>query len=472
MRPLATAAVVGALSIVGCASHDGVRARFAVPPQAAAAARASEPPPPPAAKEADSTVADEPAPAACAPVDDALLEPPACNDAISSVPVPPIVDPTGSLAHFHERLIGLARGTVKDRVHIALFGDSNAQADMMTGHLRRVLQGRLGDGGHGFVVLGRPRGWYGHQDVRRGGTWRAFQNIQVSNDLVADGHYGFANIASETSSWGARAWVGTAKEGPVGTSVSRFDVFYFRRPNGGSFDVLADGVLVKTIATRADAFEAAVEEVQVPDGPHELTCVSRGRGAVRFSGVALEREQPGVVVDALGTGAMNIGQMTWVKSSTRRPMLERRAYDLVIVHLGTAQSVLSLHKALAKQVIDELRAALPNASLLFLTPPDALLNRFGPGSDPRIVTVSRQIREIASENGVAFWDYRAAMGGDASMATFLRKHLAWTDAIHLYNKGHQMMGDRLLRALLEDNARFRREHPDAGCGAGGVTPEK
>jgi hypothetical protein len=221
--------------------------------------------------------------------------------------------------------------------------------------------------------------------------------------------------------------------------------------------------VVRTVSTRADAFEAGIEEVVLDDGPHEVRCVSRGRGPVRLVGVSLERDVPGIVIDSLGTGAMAINQMSWVQSSTRKPMLERRDYDLVIVHLGTAQSMLSQHKRWAKSVIDDLRAALPGASILFLTPPDALIHRFGPVSDPRIVTVARQIQELASETGVAFWDYRAAMGGDASMLTFLRKKLAWTDAIHLNNKGHQIMGDRLMHALLEDNARYRAEHPDAGC---------
>jgi hypothetical protein len=407
----------------------------------------------------------------CRALDEALLEPPPCHDAIASVPVPAVVDPTGSLAHFHEKLVAVARGA-PTQLRIALYGDSNAQADMMTGHMRRVLQGRLGDAGHGFVALGHFKGWYGHQDVQRGASWKVFRNIQVSNDIVMDGHYGFANLASETSNGGARAWVATAKEGAVGTRASIFDVFYFRRPNGGTFDVVADGAVVKTISTRADDFEAGIERVTLEDGPHEVACVSRGRGPVRLTGIALERDVPGVIIDSLGTGAMSIGHMTWVKSSTRRPMLESRAYDLVIMHLGTAQGVLSLHKEWAKKVIDELRAALPDASILFLTPPDMLSGRFGPTSDPRIVTVAQQIREIASESNVAFWDYRAAMGGNASMQTFLRKKLAWTDAVHLGNKGQQLMGDRLMHALLEDNARFRAEHPDAGCalGASGERP--
>ncbi len=443
------------LCAAGCATHAVVGAvpvAKAAPSAVVAAASDTEP-------------TDSPTAETCAPVDETKLEPPPCSDPIASVAIPEIVDPSGSLAHFHERLVGLARGTVKDRVRIALYGDSNAQADMMTGHMRRTLQGRFGDGGHGFVFLGHPRGWYGHQDVRRGGTWSAFRNIQVSTDLVLDRHYGFANLATETSNGGAQAWVATAKAGAVGTRAGVFDVFFFRRPGGGTFDILADGQVVRTVSTRAEIFEAGIEEVVLDDGPHELRCVSRGHGPVRLVGVSLERDVPGIVIDSLGTGAMAINQMSWVQSSTRKPMLARRDYDLVIVHLGTAQSMLSQHKRWAKSVIDDLRAALPHASILFLTPPDALVNRFGPVSDPRIVTVARQIQELATETGVAFWDYRAAMGGDASMLTFLRKKLAWTDAIHLNNKGHQIMGDRLMRALLEDTARFRAEHPDAGCNA-------
>lgn len=455
-RPLTLRSLSFALAVVAC---GGAPSRAVVPEVQRATAPRTEAP-----AETDAPAQGEPAEdAACPKLDDAKLAPPGVEDAIAGVPVPPIVDPKGTMAHFHERLAGLARGAVADRVRIGVYGDSNMTADLMTGHMRRVLQGRLGDGGHGFLLLGRPKGWYVHQNVRRGGTYDAFRNMQVSNDLVQDRHYGFANVAAETSSWGAAAWVATAKNGPVGTKAGVFDVFFFRRPYGGTFDILADGAVVKTIDTRATAFEAAVERVEVPDGPHELRCVSRGRGSIRFVGVAMERPVAGIVVDSLGTGAMNIGQMSWVQSSTRRPMLEKRGYDLVVFHLGTAQSILGQHKEWAKKVIEDVRGALPNATILVLTPPDYLLNRFGSSSDPRIVTVSKQLEEVATELGVAFWDYRAAMGGDGSMRTFVKKKLVSADWVHLTPNGQELMGNRLMHALFTDNAKYRGEHPRAGC---------
>jgi hypothetical protein len=416
-------------------------------------------PPPPLVETPPEVKEAEPA---CPPIDEAKIAPPKIEDIIPDVAVPAIVDPKGTLAPFYEKLAALARGG-KETVRIAMYGDSNLTADWLTARMRRTLQGRFGDAGHGFVALARPKGWYQHQDVRHGIMWSAFTPYAVSNDLVPDGHYGIANMAAEANGAGAEAWVGTAKSGPIGTSASRFDFFFLKRPGGGIFDVVADGKVVKTVSTRAPAYEAGIDEVQLEDGPHELHFVSRGHGMVRFYGVAMERDVPGVIVDSLGTGAMNIVQMSWSKSETRRPMVERRGWDLVLFQLGTTQSVLYRHKSAARQVIADLRAALPHASFLFMTPPDYLKNRQGPGSDPRIVKVAQELREIAEENDTAFWDYRTAMGGDGSMRTFITKGLAIADHVHLKQAAQDMMADRFLNALFQDMGAWLEKEKTAGC---------
>jgi len=54
-----------------------------------------------------NTLLQEALPVIFAEAKRAKLEPPPCNDTIAPVPIPRIVDPTGSLAHFHERLVEL-----------------------------------------------------------------------------------------------------------------------------------------------------------------------------------------------------------------------------------------------------------------------------------------------------------------------------------------------------------------------------
>lgn len=380
--------------------------------------------------------------------------------------MPDVVDATGSLSSFYERLAALARGRATEHVRVAMYGDSNLTMDGITGQLRRHWQTRLGDGGHGWVSLARPWGWYQHEDVRHSGTWRHFRQISTSTDPIKDAHYGLANIAAEAYGSGAAAWAATAREtSPVGLRASRFDLYWLQQPTGGDFDVLVDGRRVTTITTRSATFENGFRRFDLPDGPHELRAVHAGHGAVRLYGVTMERETPGVVVDSLGAGALNFEQMAHVKTATRKPMVERRHWDLVAFQLGTNMFALSAHKDWAKTVIAELRKSLPEASFLILAPADLVLDVNDPHSDPRIVTIVRQLREVAAETGSAFWDFREAMGGDASIRSFIKRDLAERDRIHLKKAGAQLMADRMLCALTKDLRAYLVTHPDAGCGA-------
>lgn len=395
---------------------------------------------------------------------DETVAPFACDTTTLEAPIPDIVDAKGALAPFYEKLAQLARGQRKDHVRIAVWGDSNMTADMITGRLRRQLQGRYGDGGHGYVALAKPWRWYDHQDVHHDGTWWYFKQIATSTDPVKDRHYGFANIAAESNEFRAKAWVATAPPGsPVGRSANRFDVFYLKRPDGGELTLLLDGEEHKRLSTRAARVEAGFERVETFEGPHRLEVHVRGNGTVRLFGVALERGTPGLVLDSLGTGALNFQQMAIVRSDTRRPMLERRGYDLAVFLLGTTMFALAHHKRWAKDVIDDVRAALPGVAVLLMSPPDAMKAYRDAHSDPRIVEVRDQIREIAEENGAAFWDFREAMGGDAAIKAFIQRGLAMVDRVHLKKPGSELMADRFLCAFSRDLRAHLAKHPRAGC---------
>ena len=456
-------AVIAALVLAACAA----------PPRPQRPLLPAEPPAPIVAPLTAPAVAPElepePTAPACPPLDRAKLAGPTCDTSIIATPVPDIIDARGSLSFFYERLAALARGRATDHVRMAMYGDSNLTMDGITGQVRRHWQTRLGDGGHGWVSLARPWGWYQHEDVRHSGTWRHFRQIATSTDQIKDAHYGLANIAAEAYGGGAAAWVATAREtSPVGLTASRFDLYWLQQPTGGDFDVLVDGKRVTTITTRSTTFENGFRRFDLPDGPHELRAVHAGHGAVRLFGVTLERETPGVVVDSLGAGALNFEQMAHVKTSTRKPMVDRRHWDLVAFQLGTNMFALSAHKDWAKAVIADLRASLPEASFLIVAPADVILEVNDPHSDPRIVTIVRQLREIAAETGSAFWDFREAMGGDASIRSFIKRDLAERDRVHLKKAGSALMGDRLLCALTKDLDAYLVAHPDAGCG---VRPE-
>jgi len=425
---------------------------------------------PPAPRAADPRAA---AAHPCAPIDEAKVARFAVDTSVVDVAVPPLVDPAAALAGFHARVARLARGNATDHVRIAMFGDSNLTADATTGRLRRQLQARFGDGGHGYVALSRPWEWYSHNDVHHDGTWKAWKQIATSTNKVMDAHYGFANIAAECAVPGCSSWVSTDPRpgAPIGWTASRFDLFFLQQPGGGSFDVAIDGSVVRSIDTRAPSFDAAFERFDLPDAHHELKVLTRGHGPVRMYGVALERTQPSIVVDSLGTGSLNFEQLTIVKNDTRRAQLERRSYDLVIIQLGTnVWGTDAENRRNAKLFVDELRGALPAVPILFVSSPDSMEDAV-PGapparhSDARVVKMGKTVRTIAEESGAAFWDWHAAMGGADSILAFAKKGLVEPDRVHLKKSGDELMADRLLSALWDDLATYVAAHPTAGCDA-------
>jgi lysophospholipase L1-like esterase len=236
-----------------------------------------------------------------------------------------------------------------------------------------------------------------------------------------------------------------------------------KRPTGGRFEIQLDGAVVREIDTRSPRVEAGFERVDAPDGKHELRVRILGHGMVRLYGVAIERGDPSVVVDALGTGALNMQQMATVQPDTRRAQLARRAHDLVILHLGT--NMLGTKAELVEEtraVIGELRAALPGAAILILSPPDTFEE--GTERDGHANAMAPLLARIAAENGVAYWDFHAAMGGAGSIRTFVKKGLAWGDHIHLTKPGHERMADRMLCAVSDGMAAYLERNPRAGCG--------
>jgi hypothetical protein len=410
----------------------------------------------------------------CPPIDAAKLASFDLETTHLAVVPPQVVDPEHVLGSFYDRLAELARGTAAEPVRIGVYGDSNMTADYITGAMRRALASRFGDAGHGYVALGRPWPWYLHQDVRHDVDLKTWKMFATSTNRTADGYYGFANIAAESSTPGATTWVETAADtSPIGRTCSGFDVFYLKRPAGGTFTIKVDGRVERVVDTAAPDFEAGFEEIAVPDAPHKLECVAKGNGKVRLFGVALERDpapgQKGALVDSLGVGALNFEQMQHVETKTRVSMLSHRKYDLVVFLLGTNMFAPGLHATWVKNVLVDFRKALPLTPILILSPPDIVLSGEDAHSDPRIVNLEKQMREIAAHEGAAFWDFRAAMGGDASIKTFVRRGLASPDYIHLLPAGGALMGRRLIYALFQDLQGHLQESPDAGCRAAAAT---
>ena len=377
--------------------------------------------------------------------------------------VPAVID-ADVLAPFFDKVARLLRGEASDHIRIGVYGDSNLTMDYMTGQMRRVLQGKHGDAGHGFVALARPWSHYLHMDVKHG-IKGGIASFACSTDPIFDHVYGISGIAGESMVAGSRAWIGTAGEdAPIGHRAGRFAVYFLKGKKRGSFDIEVDGKVHASVDSRASEQALGVKTFDLEDGPHRVVFrATDSKRRVRFLGATMERDvAPSFVVDSFGVGSMNTASQARQHAGINEAMLRHRDYDLIVFATGANDGFgLDINEGHLKNLIALQRRAIPDAAILLMTPADRGKRRsFRP-----TISVVKQRYTIAKDNGVALWDLWQAMGGEGSMRKFKARGLSKPDYVHFSEAGGAWAGDRFLYALWRELKRYVAEHPTAGCDA-------
>ena len=377
----------------------------------------------------------------------------------------PIEDPSGhALDAFYRALRATERGSPgaeRSVTRVCFWGDSNVAGDLVSGVLRRKLQSRFGDAGHGFVLLAGPTEWDFANDVWRFAS-NAWSISRIPGPLAADGLYGLGGTSFRSRGPAAYARIATAKSGSFGRSVSRFSVDYLAYPEGAGLQVLIDGAERELIDTRADEPKAVVRGYDVPDGAHELELRAQGVGA-RVFGVFLDRTGPGVTVDALGVTSAKIRYLARIERDHWHGQLHMRAPALAIFNFGVNESRegeqqfgIDEYERTAKEVLSDARAALPESSCLVVSPNDIAWktpkgDRLSLEIVPKLAAAQRR---VAAEVGCAYWDMFEAMGGTGAMGRWVGKGLGRPDMLHPTSAGAEVLGEWLYRALMDGYQAF------------------
>ena len=374
-----------------------------------------------------------------------------------------IEDPSGhALDAFFARLRATDDKTPGAVTRILHYGDSTIASDYVSGTVRRRLQARFGDAGHGFILIANPWEWYFHNDVLHGseGDWKA---SKLAGPITPDGYYGLGGVSFGSYGGGA-ALFGTATRGDFGRKVSRFDLYYLEQPGGGDVELDVKGLPADRFSTRGDAKVSRVHQVHVPDGEAKLAVHAMGGGPVRLFGVALERDTPGVVVDALGSHAAMAVYWQRQDRDHWRDQLALRDPALIVFQYGTNESDLwkldrdEYEHALAG-LIDELREVAPHASVLVVAPLDRAEDKGGKLSTKTVILDLVAIqRRVALGHGAGFWCTFDAMGGQDSMARWVKAkpQLGGGDLTHPTPLGAEVLGDMLSDAIVAAYARSKR----------------
>ena len=372
-----------------------------------------------------------------------------------------VEDPSGhALDSFYAALRRTDAGAPDSAVRVAHYGDSLIVSDFMSSTLRRRFQARFGDAGHGFLLIAKAWKWYLHYDVQHSSSEGWIVN-RIVNPRIADELYGYGGVSFRSSDAGVKASFGTSK--PVvgmvdegfGRRVSRWQIHYLEQPGGGRVDVSIDGKKVQTIDTKGPEKKLETATVRAADdGEHSLEVKVAGGGEARLFGVAMEREVPGVVWDALGVLGGRARMLDVNDDAHWASSLRARDPALVILQYGTNESTdtgypVDQYESSLEAVLRQMRTAVPGASCLVVGP----LDRAGKGGGetlPIIKQLEESQRKVAFKVGCAFWDTFLAMGGDGAMGRWVRAkpQLGSGDFTHPTYAGASILGDLLYSALM------------------------
>jgi lysophospholipase L1-like esterase len=370
-----------------------------------------------------------------------------------------LIEPRGSLDAFYH---ALSRTEAMQAVTRVLhYGDSPVTADSITADVRSLLQERYGDAGHGFLLIAKPWAWYGHRgaDVH-GSGWRI---EPASQSRAKDGIHGLGGVSF-------RGEAGASSRIHLETAHTSIEVYFLRQPGGGSLVIKAGEQLVGEVQTDGPDKRPDWASFPLPAETRDVM-VGVQAGSVRIFGTSFEKNVPGVIYNSLG---LNGGQVQVVvryfEQNQWAAQLQHQRPDLVVINYGTNESMFpgyieTYYRGELREVIRRVRKAVPNASVLVMSPMD----RGQPGGGttvpilPRIVEIQR---EVAAETGCAFFNTFEAMGGAGTMARWysMQPRLVSADFMHPLPGGARKVGVLLDRALTSGHERFKSERAPEASG--------
>jgi lysophospholipase L1-like esterase len=397
-----------------------------------------------------------------------------------------------ALAPFYESLRTLQEDPGASRpeprvVRVLHFGDSHVAADFWTGDLRSLLQARFGDGGPGYVMPGRPWKYFRHSRAR-GLSGNGWERCGLRDD-PCQGTVGLSRVSLKPS------YLSKRRMEPAGLeSECRIVELQFAAGLEWDRTVTVDGQpFSKKVLPPTDggsgalpAADVPAELPEIPLGPPPIAhrCVSSPLGVSGYSlfaesnrdilppgthrievevtgdalllGMDLRSGEPGILVDALGINGSELTDLECWGAGVRADLIRHCGPALIIVSFGTNDMGSkgfdpAVYRETCLRVLRGLRGDAPGAAILVTGPMD----RGGKSKKSRALMQDRSMaitgamRQAALQAGCAFWDARAAMGGEGSMPRWASAGLAQGDQVHLTDPGYRNMARFLYDALME-----------------------
>ena len=367
------------------------------------------------------------------------------------LPLQPLEGAPRDIARIGQAMRDAAGGA---RVRFTFFGASHTGGDYWTGHIRRVLQTRYGDIGHGFTM---PVPLYSSaraNDINLCSSEGWTRDYVGRQDGHGDGMLGLGMAVSSSDPM-EFAWLETTHQNPIGRNAAFYEILTLSQPEGGGMTATVDRQEPVLIPTYSDEPYLQHTRLEVMEGPHRLTLSPAGDGEARLFGVSAELPGAGVLVDAIGIRGREA--RTWLRWNEEifTAALNSLAPDVLVLAYGTNEANFVDYKmenydADLRKVLELMRRAQPEAGCILVGPSDRGKSyKRGYRIWERTAMVAEVQRNVAPDFGCVFWDWQLATGGEGSMIAWRQTDppLAAGDLIHHTAAGYVHVAERFIEAL-------------------------
>ncbi|HXP04610.1 MAG TPA: GDSL-type esterase/lipase family protein [Stellaceae bacterium] len=401
----------------------------------------------------------------------------ACFTSSPPAPSPPPVEKRlsspGALAPFFTALAALEQRQAQHPVRIIQIGDSHTANDSLSGRFRDLLQRRFGAAGRGWLPAGIPYKYYRPQlvSVSESG-WRHFKPSDHEPGLA----FGFDAVDAESDP--RDAVMAIESTDPAG--FDRFAVEYLTQPKGSAFTVQVDDAAPIRVSTAAAQSAIARFELPLDHAARQVELRASGKPPVVLLGWAVERDEPGVIYENHGTIGATVDLLAQMTPEAVAYELSVRQPALLVVAFGTNEGFadnldLDRYAGRFRNEVASLHRQAPGVPILILGPPNA--NRVAKdcaparcgssGGDctwqepPKLAGVRDIERRVAADQGWAYWDWFAAMGGSCSIDRMASADpaLAMPDHVHLSRAGYDGIAAMLFRDLMNAYSDWKARGP-------------
>ena len=342
----------------------------------------------------------------------------------------------------------------KGKVKVVQIGGSHIQAEIWPDQVRMNFLDLTDsiNGGRGFVFpFKMAKTWNpkNHQ-ISYTGNWEFFRNsVKKHNEK-----WGVSGITVKTTDSISSFQIGYQHDSLTNYSFNKIKIFHDLDSTGFKLRLISDEP-VKIIENKELGFTEFFLENKNDSLSVEIKKTSKSQTHFSLYGLSLENDDPGIIYTSIGVNGAKTS--SFLRNEMFVEQLKVIEPDLVVFCIGIndayyANFCRDCYKENYEKLMGQFRSVNPNVKFLFVTNNDSYYKR--KYANKRVFVAREAMIDLAKKHKAGLWDLFEVMGGLNSIKIWEESGYAKEDKIHFTDKGYQLIGDLMFRALMDDYDKY------------------